>query len=206
VDGFSFVKESSADEKLNGKTAKVNNACTDIPHNDNNEDIILQVILPVIVKQKETNKAAKTYAFYDNGSVGCFLTESLKNHLEAAGTKRTLQLGTMHGHSLVESVVVKDLVVTDLDGRNPVDLPRAYTRDEIPVGHDQIPTPEIVSRLDHLKEIASEIQAYDRDLDIGLLIGSNCPAALVPHSVVPNKGDGPFALRLNHGWTVSGPR
>jgi len=111
-----------------------------------------------------------------------------------------LQLGTMHGHSLI-----KDLVVTDLDGRNPIELPQAYTRDEIPVGHDQIPTPEIVSRLDHLKEIVNEIPAYDHDLDIGLLIGSNCPAALVPHSVVPNKGDGPFALRLNHGWTVSGP-
>ena len=91
MDDFSFVKESNADEKLNGKTAKVNNACTDIPHNDNNEDIILQAILPVIVKQKETNKAVKTYAFYDNGSVGCFLTESLKNHLEAAGTNAAVR-------------------------------------------------------------------------------------------------------------------
>ena len=111
----------------------------------------------------------------------------------------------MHGQSLVESVVVKDLIVTDLDGRNPIALPRAYTRDEIPVNHDQIPTPQIVSRLEHLKEIANEIPTYERDLDIGLLIGSNCPAALVPLEVVPNMGNGPFALKLNHGWTVSSP-
>ena len=38
----------------------------------------------VIGKQGTNNKALKTYAFYDNGTVGCFLTESLKDHLEAA--------------------------------------------------------------------------------------------------------------------------
>ena len=80
-----------------------------------------------------------------------------------------------------------------------------YPRDEIPVDRDQIPTPEIVRRLDNLEEIANEIPAYDSSVDIGLLIGSNCPAALVPLSVVPNKGDGPYAVRLKHGWTVSGP-
>ena len=205
IDGFTLIKESSAAEESTDKPVKVNNACTDIPQNDNNQEIILQAIIPVLVTNKANNKALKTYAFYDNGSVGCFLTENLRHRLEAPGTKTTLQLGTMHGQSLVESIVVKDLIVTDPDGRNPIELPRAYTRDEIPVNHDQIPTPEIVSRLEHLKEIANEIPAYDRDLDIGLLIGSNCPAALVPLKVVPNMGDGPFALKLNHGWTVSGP-
>ena len=205
IDGLSLMKESSAEEKSTEKPVKVNNACTDIPQNDNNEETILQAIIPVSVTNKANNKALKTYAFYDNGSVGCFLTENLRHRLEAPGSKTTLQLGTMHGQSLVESMIVKDLVVTDLEGRNPIELPRAYTRDEIPVRHDQIPTPEIVSRLEHLKEIANEMPAYDRDLDIGLLIGSNCPAALVPLKVVPNMGDGPFALKLNHGWTVSGP-
>ena len=205
IDGFSLAKESSTEEKSTEKPVKVNNACTDIPQNDNKQEVILQAIIPVLVTNTANNKALKTYAFYDNGSVGCFLTENLRHRLEAPGTKTTLQLGTMHGQSLVESIIVKDLIVTDPHGRNPIELPRAYTRDEIPVNHDQIPTPEIVSRLEHLKEIANEIPTYDSDLDIGLLIGSNCPAALVPLKVVPNVGDGPFALKLNHGWTVSGP-
>ena len=205
IDGFSLAKESSAEEKSTEKPVKVNNACTDITQNDNNQEIILQTIIPVLVTNKANNNALKTYAFYDNGSVGCFLKDNLGHRLEAPGTKTTLQLGTMHGQSLVESMIVKDLTVTDLEGRNPIELPRAYTRDEIPVSHGQIPTPEIVRRLEHLKEIANEIPAYDRDLDIGLLIGSNCPAALVPLKVVPNMGDGPFALKLNYGWTVSGP-
>ena len=146
-----------------------------------------------------------TYAFYDNGSARYFITEQLKIPLKAASTKTKLQLGTMHGRTLVDSAIVKDLIVTDVNGQNPVELPRVYTRHEIPADVEQIPTPEIVGHIEHLKEIASEIPAYDPDLKIGFLIGSNCPSALVPLSVVPNQGDGPFAIRLKHGWTVSGP-
>lgn len=184
----------------------MNNAFVDIPQELNNEnDILLQTILPVVVMQKGTNKPVNTYAFYDNGSAGCFITERLKTRLQATSTVTKIQLGTMHGQSLVDSAIVKDLVVTDLNGKNPVELPRAYTRQEIPADTGQIPTPEIVSRIDHLKEIASQIPAYDPALEIGMLIGSNCPNALIPLRVVPNEGDGPFALQLKHGWTVSGP-
>ena len=196
IDGFTLVKESSAAEEPNYKPVRVNNACTDIPQNDNNQEIILQAIIPVLVMNKANNKALKTYPFYDNGSVGCFLTENLCYHIEATSTKTALQLGTMHGQSLVESIVIKDLIVTNPDGRNPIPLPQAYTRDEIPVNHGQIPTPKIVRRLEHFKEIANEIPAYERDLDIGLLIGSNCPAALVPLEVIPNMGNGQ-ALQLD---------
>ena len=95
--------------------------------------------------------------------------------------------------------------MSDPNGANPIELPRTYTTNEIPVQHEQIPTREIVDHIDHLKEIAGEIPLYDQELDTGLLIGSNCPTALVPLKVVPNEGDGPFAVRLHHGWTVSGP-
>ncbi|XP_067031489.1 uncharacterized protein [Acropora muricata] len=107
--------------------------------------------------------------------------------------------------SVVDSAVVEELIVSDPNGTNPIELPRAYTTNEIPVQHEQIPTREVVGRIDHLKEIAGEIPLYDQELDIGLLIGNNCPTALVPLKVVPNEGDGPFAVRLHHGWTVSGP-
>ena len=209
IDGFSLPKENSTagqETTDNDKPLKVNNARVDIPQDSNSEsNILLQTILPVTVTQKGIDKPVKTYAFYDNGSAGCFITEQLKIRLKAASTETKLQLGTMHGRTLVDSAIVKDLIVTDVNGQNPVELPRAYTRQEIPAEVEQIPTPEIVGRIEHLKEIASEIPAYDPELEIGLLIGSNCPSALVPLSVVPNQGDGPFAIRLKHGWTVSGP-
>ena len=178
----------------------------DIPQESNLENyILLQTILPVVVTQKCTNKPVKTHAFYDNGSAGCFITERLRTRLEATSIDTKIQLGTMHGQSLVDSAIVKDVVVTDLNGKNPVELPRAYTRQEIPANTEQIPTPAIVSRIEHLKEIAFEILAYDPELEIGLLIGSNCPNALILLSVVPNEGAAPFTLQLKHSWTVSGP-
>ena len=95
--------------------------------------------------------------------------------------------------------------MSDPNGTNTIELPRAYTTNEIPVQHGQITTREIVGRIDHIKGIVPEIPLYDHELDTGLLIGNNCPTALVPLKVVPNEGDGPFAVRLHHGWTVSDP-
>ena len=121
------------------------------------------------------------------------------------GVTTLLQLGTMHGHSQVQSTALNDLVVTDLEDKNPIELPRTYTRETIPAYHKQIPTPELLSQWDHLSKVAQEIPHFQLGLEIGLLIGTNCPVALEPLEVVPSQGNGPFALRLRHGWTVSGP-
>jgi hypothetical protein len=37
------------------------------------------------------------------------------------------------------------------------------------------------------------------------LIGNNCISAHETLQVIPSKGDGPVAVLLRHGWTVSGP-
>ena len=128
IDGFCLTEETTKEEterKADENPVKVNNACTELAQNsDSNEVIILQTILPVLITDKNTDKTVKTYAFYDNGSAGCFLTESLRERLAVPGTKTTLQLGTMHGHSLVESTVVKHLVITDLNGKCPIKLPQ----------------------------------------------------------------------------------
>lgn len=111
----------------------------------------------------------------------------------------------MHGYSSVKSSIVKGLTVSDLKGNNPVKLARCYTRQEIPVSQQQIPTPEVVSRFQNLRQIASNIPELVTDLEVGLLLGSDCPLALEPLEVVPGGGKGPFAMRLRHGWTVNGP-
>ena len=60
----------------------VNNACT-YPQNASShatklqESVILHAILPVRVKGKGSIETVTTYAFYSNGSVGCFSNNSL---------------------------------------------------------------------------------------------------------------------------------
>ena len=169
------------------------------------ETVILHAILPVKVKQRGSNEIIVTYAFYDNGSGGCFLTENLREQIGAQGESTNLQLGTMHGQSLITTTVVDDLVITDMQGNIPLEMPRCYTRMEIPVTTEQIPTPEVVKRWDHLQEVAEKMPAFMSNVEIGMLIDSNCPLALEPLEVVPSKGEGPYAMRLRHGWTLSGP-
>ncbi|CAB4021227.1 Hypothetical predicted protein [Paramuricea clavata] len=131
--------------------------------------------------------------------------KNLREQLGVEGQRTKLQLGTMLGRNLVDSTIVEDLVVTDTKDLNPVEITRLYTRTEIPLTDRQIPIPGMVQRWQHLHEIAKLIPEFQPDLEIGLLIGSNCPAALEPLEVVPSRGEGPFAMRLRHGWTLNGP-
>ena len=210
IDGFLLPQKDNTSPAKQENDKAVNSACTD-PQNAScnaakpNESVIFPAILPVRVKRKGSTEAIITYAFYDNGSGGCFLTENLKEQLGVKGEKTELQLSTMHGQSLVTTTAADRFVVTDMEDKNPVELPRSYTRMEIPVTEQQISTPGLVEQWEHLRGVAERMYKFIANLEIGLLIGSNCPAVLEPLEVVPRGDEGPYAMRLRHGWTLTGP-
>ncbi|XP_068250652.1 uncharacterized protein [Palaemon carinicauda] len=111
----------------------------------------------------------------------------------------------MHGTDTVKTFIVNGLVVADIHGNNDVVLPKVFTQKDIPVNHDQIPRYEMLKDWPHLSSVINKIPVYQPELDIVILIGSNCPTALQPLEVVPTSGYGPFAVRYLHGWTVNGP-
>lgn len=191
-------KKGASTEKSNTRDETASAAC----HASSN---IMHAVLPVRVQQRGSDTTVETYAFYDNGSSGCFITEELEHDLRAVSEKTTLQLRTMHGSEYVQSRSVEDLVVMDTKGLNLVKLPKTFTREEIPVSHKQIPKPELLQRWSHLHSVSREMPCYRPELNIGLLIGSNCPLALQPLTVIPADCDGPFAVLLRHGWTINGP-
>lgn len=211
IPGFKFPSKNS--ESHNDEKKRLNTGFVGIPVNSKegdekispNESVIYHAILPVKVREKGSEKTVTTYAFYDNGSGGSFITKNLQNQLGATGVETTLQLGTMHGQSYVNSSILTNLIVTDINDGNPIEMNKLFTREFIPVEHNQIPTPEIVANWMHLEQVGDEMPCYIPDLEIGLLIGSNCVSAHEPLKVVPSTGEGPFAVLLRHGWTVSGP-
>ncbi len=79
-----------------------------------------------------------------------------------------MQVKTMHGNGSVDSKVVNKLVVIEDDGQNGVQLPKVYTRGEIPASTRQIATPTIGKQWEHLRCI--EIPALDPDIEIGILV------------------------------------
>ena len=167
------------------------------------DQVILHAILPV--KVTLNNQTATTYAFYDHGSGASFVSETLMKELKANGPEVILKLSTMHGSSPVRSNLLKKLVITDLQGDNAVTVDKAYSKECIPVTADHIPRPEELRRIPEMKKFSHLIPEYIKDLEIGLLIGANCPRALEPLNIIRREGNSAFACRLRHGWVVNGP-
>lgn len=120
IDGCQLPRKDNSGPVKQENDKALNNACTNPEAASchaakSNESAILHAILPVRVKTKGNTKSVITYAFYDNGSGGCFLTENLREQLGVDGERTELQLGTVHGQSLVTTTVVHDLVVTDME-------------------------------------------------------------------------------------------
>ena len=159
------------------------------------------VILPVVLRCKSTGVSTQTYAFLDNGSDAVFCTEKIKQLLNVGSQKTKLNLHTITETKLVDSYMLKGLEVTDLDGRNVIELPTIYTQEEIPVSKQDIVTQEDISRWSYLRDV----RLPSINADIGLLIGNNVPKASEPWTVVNSQGDGPYAVRTLLGWSVNGP-
>ena len=101
IDGFQLPRrDSNSVEQETDRTTS--NACTNLQsascHTTRPADsVILHAILPVRVRGKGNNKIVTTYALYDNGCSGCFLTENLREQIGVVGRRTEQQLSTMHG-------------------------------------------------------------------------------------------------------------
>ena len=61
-----------------------------------------------------------------------------------------------------------------------------------------------MKKWDYLKTISSEITQTD-DIEVGLLIGTNCMKALEPLKVTAGNNGGPYAYQTCLGWCIVGP-
>ena len=69
----------------------------------------------------------------------------VKDKLGIPGVDFKLILSTMHGSEEIGISRVDGLVVERIDQRVQVELPRTYSRDQIPSRRDQIPSPEVAA-------------------------------------------------------------
>ena len=83
-------------------------------------------------------------------------------------------------------------------------LPKAFSRKTIPAKRSHIPRPESALRWPRLEKIAAQIAPYQNDVEIGILIGSDCPCAIMPREIIPGEDDSPYALRSDLGWGIIG--
>ena len=92
-------------------------------------------------------------------------------------------------------------MVSDLEENDFVRLPALYTRPEIQVCNEDIPTQEDVDQWPHL----GGVSILHVDAEIGLLIVSDVPEALDPVEIKYSENGGPYASGTRIGWAVNGP-
>ena len=164
------------------------------------------LILPVWLYHKDSpEKKILIYALLDDASDSTFIKYETIRDLGLKGPEVKLNLYTMLGKEEIFVEKICGLVVQRVDKRVDIELPKSYSRSSIPFRRNQIPTPEVANEWPHLKKIAEKLHPYQSGIDVGLLIGCNCPRAIKPREVILGKGDDPYAVRTLLGWGIIGP-
>ena len=101
----------------------------------------------------------------------------------------------MHAENKVISCEkINGLLVRGYDSCERIALPVTYTRDILPANRDHIQTANVARMWPHLECVASKLMVPE-SCEIGLLIGYNCPKALIPKEIIAPKRDGPFGQK-----------
>ena len=160
------------------------------------------LIVPVWSSHASNPRAKRlVYALLNDQSDTTFVTDTVLNHLGVSGSEKNLLLSTMHAtDELIKSRKIGGLIVQDFRRQVTLQLPKAISREIIPAKRSHIPRPESALQWPHLEKIAAQIAPYQNDAEIGILIGSDCPRAIMPREIIPGEDDSPYALRSNLGW------
>ena len=170
-----------------------------------NPSCMHSLIVPVwIHHRKNSSNKLLTYALLDEQSDACFVKEDLLRRLNASGPEVELKLSTVLAEKVVTSQRIECLVVRGYNEELEIPLPKSYSRSSIPAKKSQIPRPESALNWPHLRKISEMIMPLNEALEVGLLIGLNCPRAIKPLEVIPGKEDDPYAKKTALGWGVIG--
>ena len=160
-------------------------------------------MVPVKVYSRQTGRTILTYAFLDDGSNAVFCSERLRTQLGVSGKKTKLQVQTLLEDQRVNTRVLTDLEISDVDGQHTIQLPKVYTQDKMPVSLEDVVAKQDIEQWSYLSHIS--LQDYKKEsCEVGLLIGSNVPKAAEPWEVIHSQNEGPYAYKTVLGWVVCG--
>ena len=155
-------------------------------------------IVPVRLKSKNSAHSVITYAFLDSGSSISMCTEKVLNDLGLNGKRSNITLQTMGLPYEMSSVALDNLQICDISMNNFVDLPRIFTKEQMPVTKSHIPTEHEIRKWPHL----SKVDIPEVGAEIGLLIGNNVPDAYSPFEILTGPSGSPHGTRTRIGWIV----
>ncbi|KAM9709232.1 uncharacterized protein ACNS7B_023621 [Menidia menidia] len=164
------------------------------------------MIVPVWLSSSVKNSPEiLVYALLDTQSSNTFVTEDVCEKLKVHTDPVRLKLATMTDRSIVNCHRASGLKVRGYSSKVCIELPPAYTREDIPLEKTSIPTRKTAKGWTHLLSIADEMPDL-LDCPAGLLIGYDCVRALKPKEVVSGAEHEPYAVKTDLGWSVVGAK
>ncbi|XP_033103148.1 uncharacterized protein LOC117105953 [Anneissia japonica] len=180
--------------------SKCTQVCGDVAKTNDNS-----MILPVWLKKKGSSEEMLIYCILDPQSNTSFVREDVVEDLNLNGQTTYLKLSTMHAaKELICCQRITDLQIISFDRSVIVDIPVAFTREEIPALESQIPTPATASIWKHLESIAEKISPFQSGAPVAILLGNDVPKAIRPLSIVAGDDNQPYAQESILGWGIIG--
>ena len=162
------------------------------------------MIVPVWLSHVSSPDERLVYALLYTQSDTSFILQETCDKMGLHGTNVKLMLSTMTAeNTVIDSNKMRGLQVRGYDSDLKISLPVVFRRDVMPANRRHIPTPETALKWPHLNKIADKLRPIE-DFEVGLLLGYNCPRALVPREVIPCMGNGPYGQRTDLGWGIVG--
>ena len=159
-------------------------------------------LLPVKVSSAKTGATVETYALLDSGSNISLCQDHLLELLGATGRPETMRLATLEKANSQSQVKVLSLTVMDLNEGGMIELPQVYSRSDLHLSPNNLVSQGEVEQWPHLRDLPLHHAAIE---EVTLLIGQDCPEALIPLTMVPGARGEPYAIRTHLGWTINGP-
>ena len=183
------------------------NSSTPEGHHVNSSHHVMgnKVALPFLlvnVTSPETGISVKTYALLDSGSNVSLCQDKLLHLLKARGRTERMSLTTLEKENNETTAQVISLRISNLDGSDEITIPQVFARPNLRLSSSNLVTEAEVRKWPHLKDLPLHHAEID---DVALLIGQDCPEALMPLTTIPGGKGEPYAVRTRLGWSVSGP-
>lgn len=196
------VKQASHDdnEQQEQPENKVNNYATGAGS--------YRMALPIVavkVRVPGSHQEVTTYALLDSGSTSTFCSSGLLKQLGVSGKKTVIHLTTLEKKDSITEAEVVNLEVISLQSPfSTISLPNVYAKDVLRVDERSIARQDDVdlAKWPHLSGIRIESASSSQ---VHLLIGQDCPQALMPKEVREGGEGNPYATRTALGWALNGP-
>ena len=197
---------ASPEQTISGGIPEVTSHRVDISNTKNHTECYAHsLIVPVWLHHEQSPQDKQlVYALLDDQSDACFIKDTVLEKLQANGPEVQLKLSTVLAEKVISCKKIDGLTVQGLNEDTGINLPGAYSREDIPAKRGQIPRPETARNWPHLLPIVNHLMPYREDVEVGLLIGANCARAIKPTEVIPGKQDDPYAKKIALGWGVIG--